>query len=749
MATVTPVPPDLKWVDTANHTYDVNDPTFCSPESVISGLVSGFCERQAVVNSSFITGTTASPVTSDWYAATDAGKAAIVNSCVQHVICHDLKPSDVGTESYKGPVDGSFHAVDHASVQDGGVTKTTTYMTHMDGLIDSLVQTGEYKTDITGATAYTTFAQLASSAVSSSTAEGSACALASSGGTAYSSEFMPSFPAAWAKERKWMLEQLRFTTTSLSLALLEADSNDAWVYSWMSGYVKLDSTIKSVQFGTGSSFSLDVTFAAISGSMTDSKTMDGFYNIQCGLTNVAAGTQITSVSLYPVFGDMAWVTRRGMDYRHMHYVDDGQVVHGGSDSDYCVTSGGTLVVHLDATTSQVAVESGGTVICTSSIHPVRQNNHTYASDAAVTYPGKPGYFLSNRTGSNGRTAASLPAWPEDIDDVITDGTMVWDIFRSEPGINYLNIFSGGIVIPYHEGSSMFQIAHAVGHEFRWASGDCRMDRDNWVYYSGGQQQVICDSDTRVFITGGATATVNTDARGVYISGATATISACSTYMLAVDDGAVVTATDVRFGLITVLPGGVLKLRNTTDSSTSMSVLQVSKGGIAIMESPDVYAGTLMMIDGGTFSIPDGVMTTDDFYYAVRTAELQHFCTLGINGESPETDVNSGWHVVEATALTDQTAFGGSGYYILGEKTSGEARTRISAYVSSGMTIMGARYGGEVYVNGTAYNIEEALMAFNADYTTIIYGAEVMGINSRGPTIGVDNYPSFKLRQNET
>lgn len=211
MTTVTPVQPDLKWVDEARHTYDVDDPTFCSPESVISGLVSGFCERQAVVNSSFITGTTASPVTSDWYAATDAGKAAIVDSCVQHVICHDLKPSDVGAESYKGPVDGSFHPVDRASVQDGGVTKITTYMTHMDGLIDSMVQTGVYKTDITGATAYTTFDQLASSASAAVAGTASACDLAVSGGTNYSVNFMPMFPKDWALERKWMMEQLRYT----------------------------------------------------------------------------------------------------------------------------------------------------------------------------------------------------------------------------------------------------------------------------------------------------------------------------------------------------------------------------------------------------------------------------------------------------------------------------------------------------------------------------------------------------------
>lgn len=223
---------DTKWKDQSTPCeYDVDDPTFCSPMSVISGLVSGFCERQAVVNSSFVTGTTASPVTSDWFAATDAGRSDIVNSCVQHVVCHDLKPSEVGAESYKGPVDGSFHAVDHASVSDGGTTKVTTYMTHMDGLIDSLVQTGEYTTDITGGTAYTTFEQLASSASSGASSAGSAItSVPVYGGTNYSQDFMPAFPKEWAKERKWMLEQLRFTMKQSALEPAEPDLTCAHKY---------------------------------------------------------------------------------------------------------------------------------------------------------------------------------------------------------------------------------------------------------------------------------------------------------------------------------------------------------------------------------------------------------------------------------------------------------------------------------------------------------------------------------------
>ena len=204
---------DTKWKDQSTPCkYDVDDPTFCSPMSVLSGLVSGFCERQAVVNSNFVTGTTASPVTVDWSATTQASRNAIVDSCVQHVAAHDLLPSQVGAESYKGPVSAAFMPADHDAKVDGNVTVDTTYMTHMDNLITSLVETGEYRTDLTGGTAYTTFAQLASSA--SAAVAGTVSAITSvpvQGGTNYSQEFMPSFPKEWAKERKWMLEQLRYT----------------------------------------------------------------------------------------------------------------------------------------------------------------------------------------------------------------------------------------------------------------------------------------------------------------------------------------------------------------------------------------------------------------------------------------------------------------------------------------------------------------------------------------------------------
>ena len=255
---------DTKWKDQRTPCeYDVDDPTFCSPMSVINGLVSGFCERQAVVNSSFVTGTTASPVTSDWFAATSAGRDAIVYSCVQHVISHDLKPSDVGAESYKGPVDGSFHAVDHTSVLDGGTTKVTTYMTHMDGLIDSLVQTGEYKTDITGATAYTAFDQLASSASAAVAGTVSACGLASSGGTAYSSEFMPAFPKDWALERKWMLEQLRYTADNTS-SLIKGNNTKYSGSSWEDNLTVDSATLSpDIAISGGTPFSNEIPASSL------------------------------------------------------------------------------------------------------------------------------------------------------------------------------------------------------------------------------------------------------------------------------------------------------------------------------------------------------------------------------------------------------------------------------------------------------------------------------------------------------
>ena len=60
---VTPVDnPSLKWKGPVDSTaqeplpieYDVDDPTFCSPKSVLSGLASGFCERWAVTHPEFI-----------------------------------------------------------------------------------------------------------------------------------------------------------------------------------------------------------------------------------------------------------------------------------------------------------------------------------------------------------------------------------------------------------------------------------------------------------------------------------------------------------------------------------------------------------------------------------------------------------------------------------------------------------------------------------------------------------------------
>lgn len=204
---------DSKWKDQSNPCkYDVSDPAFCSPLSVLSGLVSGFCERMAVAKIVSSGGTVESGTVTNlknnvtWKMQDDtSGNSAVVSRLTSNLALHAGEPGEVDP-LFDAPVeDPVFHMPDMD-------VDSQTYMTKMDDVLTAVIDMNVYKTDITGTTAYTSFEQLAASAVSAANANNSALAATPvKGGTNYSQEFMPVYPVEWAKERKWMMDQLRFT----------------------------------------------------------------------------------------------------------------------------------------------------------------------------------------------------------------------------------------------------------------------------------------------------------------------------------------------------------------------------------------------------------------------------------------------------------------------------------------------------------------------------------------------------------
>ena len=205
--------PSLKWKGPSSGgaalpvEYDVDDPTFCSPKSVLSGLASGFCERWAVTHPEFIVAYNGgNSTTLNWNDANSAAayRTSIVSNFVENIIAHNAAVESAFCEN-----NGDFMAPEHPTA-----SSASNYMTYMDNMITQLITSGGYyTTSAANSPSYSAFNQLAASANANAPAA-SACGLPVSNASAYTSQFLPAYPAAWAKERKWMLEQLRFVKTA-------------------------------------------------------------------------------------------------------------------------------------------------------------------------------------------------------------------------------------------------------------------------------------------------------------------------------------------------------------------------------------------------------------------------------------------------------------------------------------------------------------------------------------------------------
>ena len=171
-------------------TYNVDKPAFWPPMSVLSGLASGFCERRAVLYPTF-----------SGVAWNDQNKDDIVNRCANGFA---LGSSGAAL----------FNANNIANFRYPQVTASN-YMTAVDAAITTLI-TGDTTYVKPNGSAYgnaaAAFDGLASAAdARADISAGSSIIRPTSDGYAYQDSFMLAYPSGWAKERKWMLDELRYT----------------------------------------------------------------------------------------------------------------------------------------------------------------------------------------------------------------------------------------------------------------------------------------------------------------------------------------------------------------------------------------------------------------------------------------------------------------------------------------------------------------------------------------------------------
>lgn len=199
---VTPVNPnydgstaDPKWVDGGpskpEPTFNIDDPKMWLPMTVISGLASGFCERAAVVSGGKLTNSI------DWDASNEATRSGYVSNCAAN-IAKGTNPATIAN---------MYTAAD--ATMSTPVSGTTTYMKTMDAMITKLIGAGGYVKK--NGTAYADFDALKTAATTNIPAESALQSSITSDGGPMGAVMHLAYPAEWAKQRKWLLDELKYT----------------------------------------------------------------------------------------------------------------------------------------------------------------------------------------------------------------------------------------------------------------------------------------------------------------------------------------------------------------------------------------------------------------------------------------------------------------------------------------------------------------------------------------------------------
>ena len=204
---------DPHWIDggqsNPDPTFNIDDPTFWMPVTVLSGLASGFCERAAVVYGGTVGGQA-------WADASSDSKKDVV-SCLAANLARGVTPNTAMTNM--------FSSAD-TEMLPPRINSTLNYMKSFDAMLTKLAtKSGGYMRVITGSdpAAYT-FATLSTDALARAQNAGSAATSVGSSGGIYTSRFMNAYPIQYPIHRKWMLDELKYTSGSSVETTLAADA---------------------------------------------------------------------------------------------------------------------------------------------------------------------------------------------------------------------------------------------------------------------------------------------------------------------------------------------------------------------------------------------------------------------------------------------------------------------------------------------------------------------------------------------
>ena len=358
---------DPRWIDggpsNTTPTFNIDDPNFWIPMTVLSGLASGFCERAAVVSSSI----TGFPIGLTWVNEASSGHAGNAAQTAKTA-------NNIG-------VAGGTATIFTQTASPIGIAPGTTnnYMASFDSALSLLIKQGGYVTD--AGSRYADFDALALAARANAARWGYSISLPTYKGTSYAVTYKNAFPADWAKERKWMLEQLRYTGETSGPTIGPIRLYDVDRYTLPAG------TYASTTV-TGGTLNINGMYSA---AITSANVVTTDLSYAMGTVIIAQDFENNTHKMY-VKQDSCWAAPQYHASRisagdtkpaniYFGHLDGGAMVDyntlepvpnhsatGAQGSSYIVDNGDTLKLYQAGPTdtaswiNTVSVQSGGTVV---------------------------------------------------------------------------------------------------------------------------------------------------------------------------------------------------------------------------------------------------------------------------------------------------------------------------------------------------------------------------------------------------
>lgn len=696
------------WTDHTNSSFNVDDPTFWPPLPVISGIASGFCERLAVAKIAAAGGT----VTSGAQATLVTGATWTIGATTEPDLgSNNAIVSNVANGFATGATGTALYNTHNATFQVVGTSAGDNYMKAVDNAITSMVTMQDSYVDENG-TAYS-FNTLATAATTRAAARDSSIQTPVEGGTNFNAPFAPAYPVEWAKERKWMLDQLRYTGGAVVQTTAKAVQYDIVARYGQAGDI-YDAGLSgaSVTSAISSAYIHEVT-AGTAGAIVvmvgdDPNSYSGPYftyltssadpnmvisspesdtripyalAFKTVLGGATVGTKITAFC-----GEVCDAPEPNALWDEINVKKPTTDVEAEAGSNYVIAGGATVALDGTATVGNVTVSSGGMLVLGASVTVTRLN----IMDAGT---------------------------------VRTEGTTndtAYDLNINKLFVNYRNISVYSILDPFY-----------------YMSTDTTATTGRSYYIDNGVLSVSKDANLGWVIANKGTVSITNQGSGGQSVLSAIMLSSGASLYISNGDTQITGNQDVN--VLNVLSGGTATLCNAF-----IAQIRVMSGGFISMDN--CSATMLCALDGSTINITGNTIEADYRLYNMHDIRVGTFETFNMRS------IVRGWNNFEvfykvdgdpaAAASDPNNPDGMDTAYVLGATTAAGGS---SALLVPGTTA--AVIENLPNIHGEIAGSAASSLLTKLNGVRLWKDFSVLAINGGTATGGMeDHYKDFRVRQ---